>query len=178
MVRRAHQEFIRLKIAFDLDGTLIPAPGAPMAVERPRWPARLISAESLRAGAPRLLRALRRRGHEVWIYTTSLRSAARLRLWFSLFGVRLDGVVTQATHAAVIAEIPLTASKYPPAFGIDLLVDDAAGVALEGRRFGFAVLILSEDDTSWCARVLTMVRAAEQRRAVPDYARTCEPRRR
>jgi hypothetical protein len=107
-----------MRIAFDLDGTLIPAPApapaSPMAIEPQGWLARMICREPLRAGAPRLLRALGRRGHEVWIYTTSLRSEAKLRLWFSALGVRLDGVVTQATHAA--ASAPLPASKYPPAF--------------------------------------------------------------
>ena len=63
-----------MRIAFDLDETLIPAPGSPMLVERPNVVARDISREPLRAATLDLLRGLGREGHEVWIYTTSLRN--------------------------------------------------------------------------------------------------------
>ena len=112
-----------MRIAFDLDGMLIPAPGSPMAVEPLGLLPRLVSGEKIRAGAPHLLAALHRGGHEIWLYTTSYRSPARLRAWFAAFGVRLTGVINQARHDAVVSRaLP---SKYPPAFGIDLLVDDA-----------------------------------------------------
>lgn len=71
----------------------------------------------------------------------------------------LDGIVNQARHDAVAA----ASSKYPPAFGIDLLVDNAEGVSIEGKRLGFAVLIVDERDTSWCSRVDWAVREAEMR---------------
>jgi hypothetical protein len=124
-----------------------------MQREQLGWLARTISPEDLRAGAPRLLRALRARRHEVWIYTTSLRSAARLRLWFAASGVRLDGIVTHARHRTHLADRWNVCSKYPPAFGIDLLVDDAAGLAIEGGRCGLRVLIVEENDASWSRRV-------------------------
>ena len=148
-----------MRVAFDLDGMLIPAPGSPMAVEPLGLLARLISREQIRAGTPGLLAALRRRGHEIWLYTTSYRSPARLRAWFAAFGVRLDGIVNQARHGA-LAPRPVS-SKYPPAFGIDLLVDDSEGVALEGRLHAFTVLHVLEHDTAWCGRVDSAVRALE-----------------
>jgi hypothetical protein len=152
-----------MRIAFDLDGMLIPAPGSPMAVE-PLGPlARLISREHIRAGTPRLLAALRGSGHEIWLYTTSYRSPLRLRAWFAAFGVRLDGIVNQVHHEAIIPRA--VSSKYPSAFGIDLLIDDSEGVALEGRRHGFAVLHVVEDDTAWCSRVDLAVRAMKDGRA-------------
>jgi len=149
-----------MRIAFDLDRTLIPAPGSTMAVERLGVLARTVSREPIRAGAPRLLGALRGRGHEIWLYTTSYRSPARLRLWFAAFGVRLDGVVNQARHRAVVGQ--KSCSKYPPAFDIDLLVDDAEGVAMEGARHGFRVLRIDELDAAWCMRVERAVREAER----------------
>ena len=147
-----------MKIAFDLDSTLIPAPGSPMLVEPLGRIVRFVSREPIRAGTPRLFRELRGRGHEVWLYTTSFRSPTRLRVWFAAFGVRLDGVVNQARHNACVT---VASSKYPPAFGIDLLVDDAEGVRIEGRRFGFDVVRVEEHDASWCTQVELAVRQAE-----------------
>ena len=149
-----------MRIAFDLDGTLIPAPGSPMLVERPNVLARAISREPLRAGTLNLLRGLRREGHEVWIYTTSLRNPMRLSAWFGTGGVRLDGIINQARHDAAMREgsIPASCSKYPPAFGIDWLVDDARGVQIEGERLGFSVLLIEAHDTAWCSRVRSLLR--------------------
>jgi hypothetical protein len=155
-----------MRIAFDLDGTLIPLPGSAMAIEPRRLLPWLIWREPIRKGAPALLRELRSEGHEVWIYTTSLRDPARLRLWFAAFGVRLGGIVNSARHAVVTSGQSINCSKYPPAFGIDLLIDDAEGVSLEGERFGFSVLRVFEDDPSWCAAVKKA--AGRRRRSVPE----------
>jgi hypothetical protein len=146
-----------MKIAFDLDGTLIPTPGSPTPVERLAIFSRVISRERVRAGTPHLLRWLRKRGHKVWIYTTSLRNPVQLRIWFGSFGVRLEGVVTDAHHRAVLVDGNISCSKYPPAFGIDLLVDDAEGVELEGKRLGFQVLRIHADDDNWCSQVVMTV---------------------
>ena len=51
-------------------------------------------------------------------------------------------------------------SKYPPAFAIDLHVDDSEGVRLEGQRHGFAFVVVSPEDPDWTARVLD---AADER---------------
>lgn len=156
-----------MRIAFDLDDTIIPAPGSPMAAEPIGRVARLISSEPLRKGAPSLMKLLWREGHEVWLYTTSLRSPFKLRLWFASFGVALDGVVNQATHDAAMAKIPdrrFICSKYPPAFGIDLLIDDSEGVRLEGERLGFSVLTISENDSDWCARIRDTCKRLSSRR--------------
>lgn len=142
-----------MRIAFDLDDTLIPAPGSLMPTERLGLLSRMISRESIREGAPALMRELRREGHETWIYTTSLRSPAHLHMWFASFGVLLDGVVNQARHDAHPAMASRPYSKYPPAFGIALLIDDSLGVGLEGQRAGFPVLVISEEDASWHLRV-------------------------
>ena len=155
-----------MRIAFDLDGTLVPRPGSVMRVERLGLFSQAISREQIRAGTPTLLSGVRRRGHEVWLYTTSFRSPARLRLWFASFGVRLEGIVNQARHQTVLADRNLACSKYPPAFGIDLLVDDAEGVELEGQRLGFSVLRITEDDESWCSRVASAMTEIESRAGI------------
>jgi len=161
-----------MRIAFDLDGTLIPHPGSLMPLEPLHRLPCMLSPEPIRAGAPQLLRTLRRSGHDVWLYTTSLRNPTRLHLWFLSFGVRLGGVVNQTKHGAASARMRTTCSKFPPAFGIDLLVDDSAGVAMEGERHGFAVLRIAPHDDDWCSRVAFAVadrtrRVTAARHAMP-----------
>ena len=48
-------------------------------------------------------------------------------------------------------------SKYPPAFGIDLHVDDSEGVAEEGKLHRFEVVVVSPYDEDWVARVLKAI---------------------
>jgi hypothetical protein len=161
-----------MKIAFDLDDTLIPGsrgmpcePTVPWSWLRPWFN------EPLRRGTRHLLAERTRSGWDVWIYTTSYRDPLYLRIWFLLLGVRLGGVVNQAIHdrvlAGKLAEFKRNGryppSKYPPAFGIDLLVDDLEGVRLEGKQYGFAVVRVAPDDPDWTARVLAAVGEMKQR---------------
>ncbi len=77
-----------------------------------------------------------------------------LRGCFLSFGVWLGGVVNWHRHNALLraGHIP-NCSKYPPAFNIDLLVNDADGVALEGKQHGFVVLLIDPADREWAAHV-------------------------
>jgi len=110
-----------LRVAFDLDDTLIPVahgfPTDPPSNLLLRW----LIKERLRSGTRDLLRSLIADGHELWIYTTSLRPAWAIRLTFRAYGIVLGGVVNQADHAKWVRwPDPMTTSpsKYPPAFGI------------------------------------------------------------
>jgi len=49
--------------------------------------------------------------------------------------------------------VRVRSTKYPPQFGIDLLVDESEGVRIEGERYGFAVLVVSPTDADWAAKV-------------------------
>jgi FMN phosphatase YigB (HAD superfamily) len=140
-----------MRIAFDLDNTLIRGAHA-FALEVPtrRFWARLLGKEALRAGIVEVAQECQRRGWEVWVYTTSYRSASYIRRLFWLHGIGLAGVVNQARHER---EVRVRSTKYPPQFGIDLLVDDAPGVGLEGARYGFETLIISPNDAEWVAKV-------------------------
>lgn len=146
-----------LRISFDLDDTLTGlGPHAP--VESGAFPHFLQRhlGESLRHGTRTLIRELRRHGHSVWIYTTSGRSPERIRRWLLLHGIRVDGIVNDERHhrAARVHGARRWPSKFPPAFGIDLHVDDSEGVAMEGAAHGFRVLVISPDDPHWCSKVL------------------------
>jgi hypothetical protein len=144
-----------MRIAFDLDDTLIPC-AHDFPVEKPTLLARLLSAAPLRRGAVELLRELRGRGCDLWVYTTSLRNPFSVWLTFRAYGIRLRGVVNHDRHVRHLQgryPDPRQCSKYPPAFGVDLLVDDSEGVRQEGQRYRFRVLWLHPRDEGWAAKV-------------------------
>jgi hypothetical protein len=146
-----------MRVSFDIDDTLVCSPCVPSEQFVPRW-RRLWFTEQLRRGTRSLMGELLQRRCQLWVYTTSYRSPRYLRGWFKCVGIPIDGVVNQAHHDRVVGRDG--PSKYPPAFGIDLHVDDLEGVGLEGRRHGFAVVVISPEDLDWAARV---VEAVDQR---------------
>ena len=91
------------------------------------------------------------------MYTTSYRPPRYLRGWFRSFGVRLYDVVNQDRHECVVGRYG--PSKYPPAFAIDLHIDDSEGVAEEGRMHGFSVVVVRPGDPQWTTRILETVDA-------------------
>jgi hypothetical protein len=140
-----------MRLAFDLDNTLIRCGhDFPLATPQRRILARLLSNEQLRHGITDLVNHCRQHGWEVWVYTTSYRSTWRIRRLFWLHGIRLDGVVNQQRHDR---EVQARCTKYPPSFGIDLLIDDSEGVRLEGERHGFRVLVVAPEDAQWTEKV-------------------------
>ena len=116
-------------------------------------------AEPLRHGSCLLFRQLKRSGHSIWIYTSSGRTPFQIRFWLFLHGIHVDGVVNETRHKRALAErrFSRTPSKYPPAFGIDLHVDNSAGVREEGDQHGFRVLVVDPLDHQWTQRVLEAV---------------------
>ena len=150
----------RIRISFDIDDTLA-CQLHHSAVERSRLPAwvhRLLG-EPLRSGTRALTRELRRQGCSVWVYTSSGRTPSYIRRWLMLYGIRVDGVVNSVVHNHALTAHGLanTPSKFPPAFDIDLHVDDSEGVRLEGHAHGFRVVVVDPQDEHWAQRVLDAV---------------------
>jgi hypothetical protein len=143
-----------VRISFDVDDTLVCDPSVPVDPCVSRW-WRFWFPERLRHGTRDLMRALLDRRHEIWIYTTSYRSPLYVRGWFRSYRITVSGVVNQERHERIVGR--RGPSKYPPAFGIHLHVDDSTGVAAEGRRYGFDVVVVAPDDPDWAARVLEAV---------------------
>lgn len=155
-----------MRIAFDLDDTLIPSSAGLFAAEPPdglfrRW----LAGEWLRAGATALLRTLARHGCEVCVYTTSLRRPGTIKRLFRCYGVGLREVVNGERHYRWMERQRgrYPCSKYPPAFGIDLLVDDLEGVQTEAKQFGFQMVLVRPEDDDWAERVLEAVGLAHTR---------------
>ncbi|APR85594.1 Hypothetical protein A7982_10943 [Minicystis rosea] len=148
-----------MRIAFDLDDTLVRC-GKQLPTSAPRGVRRAFCSEPLRVGAADLLHALVRAGHEIGVYTSSERSRARVWLNFWSYGVTLGHVVNKTVHDTWWRRLDAhhrnalaPCLKYPPAFGIDLLVDDSEAVASRGRELGYRVLVVSPENDDWCAQV-------------------------
>lgn len=153
-----------MRIAFDLDDTLIPM-GDRFATEPPAgaWPLRVLANEALRKGASSLLRELRAEGHTVWVYTSSARSVATVHMLFAANGVRLGGVVNLDRHEAMMRSLGVRRLKHAKAFGIDQQVDDSVAVVDEAMRYGARAVIITPDEVAWDARVREAVRALAAR---------------
>lgn len=142
-----------MRIAFDLDNILIRCGhDFPLVTSQRRIWARLLGNEQLREETKELTDCCRQRGWEVWVYTTSYRSAWQIRNLFWLHGISLDSVVNQQRHNH---EVQARCTKHPPSFGIDFLIDDSEGVRIEGERHDFRVLVVAPNDTQWAEKVRT-----------------------
>ena len=149
-----------MRIAFDIDGTLTPLGRSQFSSVHLPFPIRIVFREPLREGARQLMRELRADGHDLWIYTTSLRSKTYIHLWFLFFGIRLGGAINGDTRSSALSDRSVKPSKFPPAFGIDLLIDDSAVVEIEGNINGFTVLVVEPGDVDWASKVRAAARGA------------------
>lgn len=153
-----------MRISFDIDDTLICNPAIPS--EQPLgWWQRWRYPEPLRRGTRALMAALVQRQCTIWLYTSSCRCPRYLKAWFASLDIPIEGVVNQARHEHLMGW--RGPSKFPPAFGIDLHVDDSLGVAMEGADHRFAVLMIAPEDPDWVQRVLDEVDVRLQAKAEP-----------
>ncbi|WP_060477055.1 MULTISPECIES: hypothetical protein [Pseudomonas] len=147
----------QMRISFDIDDTLACLPHH-AAEEHSRLPTFIHRwlGEPLRSGTRSLIRDLRRQGCSIWIYTSSGRTPAYIRRWLMLYGIHVDGVVNSDRHQHILSLHGLAnaPSKYPPAFDIDLHVDDSEGVGIEGSDHGFRVVVVDPQDQSWAEKVM------------------------
>lgn len=154
-----------MRISFDVDDTIICYdPSVPTEQLLP-WLLRPWFTEPLRQGTRALMRDLICRGCEIWIYTTSYRNPLYLKLWFRAMGVRLGGVVNQDIHDRIVKKMTFCSywpSKYPPAFGIDLHIDDSEGVGIEGKQLGFDVIVVSPSDNAWASHVMEEIQSRKK----------------
>ena len=140
-------------IAFDLDDTLL---GSYFEMEYPsaKWLFKLLGYEPFRIGTKELLQQLQQTGWTISVYTSSYRSLWYMRRLFWWYGIRLQKVINAEVHLKKVRAMSIRCEKYPPAFDIDILVDNSRGVALGGRQYGFKVLLLSPEDEDWTNTVL------------------------
>lgn len=141
-------------ISFDLDDTLIPSTKT-FPIEKQMGILKALGTEKLRQGTVEIFKQLKSDGHEIYIYTTSFRNKWKVLLTFMLYGVPVDRFINQAHHLKEAKNHGRTCSKYPPAFGIDIHVDDSEGVRIEGERHNFRTIIIKDTDRDWSSTVLS-----------------------
>ncbi len=136
-----------MKVAFDLDGTLIRS-NYDFQTEKPKKKlfAKLYKIQELRIGTTKIFEYCRQQNWETWIYTTSTRSTFRIRTLFWLYNIHLNGIVNQQIHNK---KVKIASSKYPPSFGIDVIIDDSEGVKIEGERYNFETIWVKSEDENW-----------------------------
>lgn len=145
-----------MTISFDLDDTLIPGMKR-FPTEPQRFWHKLVSREKLREGTLMLMKALKEQDCKIYVYTTSLRSPAYIRLLFLSYGIWLDKIINKKIHDKVLLRQASLVSKLPPAFNIDLHIDDSQGVEREGIRFNFRTIIVEEHDRDWANNILRLL---------------------
>ncbi|AQY67382.1 MULTISPECIES: hypothetical protein [Pseudomonas] len=168
----------RIRISFDIDDTLA-CQLHHCAVEPSRLPACVHRwlGEPLRIGTRSLTQELRRQGCSIWVYTSSGRTPSYIRRWLLLYGIRVDGVVNSMLHnrALTVHGLSNAPSKFPPAFDIDLHVDDSEGVRTEGRDHGFRVVVVHPEDERWAQKVLDAVAEVQAQLAWQQPFRNKKP---
>jgi len=115
--------------------------------------------ESIRLGTVALFRELQSQGHTIYIYTTSFRSRAKIKLMFLSYKLYVGKIINQKLHDEVLREQRNRTSKYPPAFCIDIHIDDSLGVKIEGNKYNFATIIIEENDVDWIETVLEGIKS-------------------
>ncbi|EZH73551.1 hypothetical protein ATO12_16570 [Aquimarina atlantica] len=149
-----------MNISFDLDSTLIPN-GNEFETEKRNGIAKLFGIEKIRKEANKLISDLQNQGHKIHIYTTSFRSKRKIRLTLGYYGIKVNRIVNQTENRRVLKSRNINSSKFPPAFGFDLHIDDLEGVRIESERFDFKAIIVRPTDKDWIEKIKSEIKNAE-----------------
>ncbi len=141
-----------MHISFDLDSTLIPH-GNEFEAEKRNFFATFLGIEPIRVGTSKFISDLQKQGHTIHIYTTSFRSKIKIRLMLFYYGIKVGKIINQSQNQRTLKKRNKNASKYPPAFGFDLHIDDSKGVEMEGEKLNFKTIIVKTDDKNWIEKI-------------------------
>ena len=137
-----------MNISFDLDSTLIPN-GNEFETETRSKIAELIGVEKIRRGTEKLISELQKEGHQIHIYTTSFRSRNKIKRTLNYYGIKVSRIINEKENRKILNSKNINSSKYPPAFGFDIHIDDLKGVGVESKRLNFRAIIVETDDKNW-----------------------------
>lgn len=142
-------------ISFDLDDTLISK--NKFQLEKTNLFQQFFRIEGLRKGTIELFKEIKNRKHKIYIYTTSYRSESRIKWMFYSYGISVDFIINQQKHQKKIRKQNIYCSKFPPMYNIDIHIDDSIGVEMEGEKYGFKTIIISEKDEKWTQVILNEI---------------------
>ena len=146
-----------MRISFDLDDTLIPSDIKSFPSVKRNFLQRAFNVELIRDGTEGLFNKLQRSGHQVGIYTTSYRSVYWIRFLLFSYGIHPDFIINAQSNRKELKNRDINCSKYPPAFDIDLHIDDSKGVEIEGESMGFKVLVIQKNDVWWVETIIKSI---------------------
>ena len=158
----------KIKISFDLDEVLFVSPDTHKTEPMLPFPFNKIFIEHIRLGAPRLIKELRNRGYEVWVYTSSFRTERYIKILFMLYGVRFDEIVNAQRHLKEVQrdKKEMLPQKLPNRYRISLHIDDEEIVATYGKAYGFDVFQLNAQDDEWEEKILERMKQIEAKIAL------------
>ncbi|GGF15899.1 hypothetical protein [Flavobacterium limi] len=142
-------------ISFDLDDTLIAK--NKFRLEKTNLFQQLFGIENIREGTIDLFKQIKKRNYKIYVYTTSHRSARRIKWTFCSYGIPVDFVINQQKHQKEIKKHNINCSKFPPMYNINIHIDDSVGVEMEGEKYGFKTIIISEKDEDWVQTILNIL---------------------
>jgi len=156
-----------VRISFDLDEVLFVDPGRYETEPPLRFPFDRLFTERLRKGTVWLIGELKRRGFEVWVYTSSHRTVTYIAALFRHYRVYFDEIVNADRHerevqAGHARRLP---AKLPNRYRISLHIDDEDAIIRSARDYGYRVMRVYEPDPEWADKVLQealRVRAMEE----------------
>ncbi|SNZ00361.1 hypothetical protein [Flagellimonas pacifica] len=141
-----------MNISFDLDSTLIPN-GKEFETEKRHGVAKLLGIEEMRKGTCELISELQNQGNRIHIYTTSFRTKSKIRRTLKYYGIKVDRIVNQTENQRELKARNINSSKFPPAFGFDIHIDDSKGVGIESERHNFKAIIIEPSDENWTEKI-------------------------
>lgn len=105
-----------------------------------------------------MIAELKSQGHNVHIYTTSFRTNRKIRLTLNYYGIKVDRIVNQNKNRRELKNRNINSSKFPPAFGFDIHIDNSNGVGIESERNNFNAIIIEQTDKNWIEKIKTEIK--------------------
>ncbi|MCR4604626.1 MAG: HAD family hydrolase [Eubacterium sp.] len=153
-----------MKISFDLDEVLFVKPDTYETEPALRFPYNRLYPERLRKGTVKLINDLQADGFEVWVYTSSFRTAVYIKSLFRHYGVKFDDIVNGYRHRDEVQgqnSQPMP-QKVPNRYRISLHIDDEEGVVKNAPMYGFRAMQVYDPDDEWAEKVMAEARRVRE----------------
>ncbi len=137
-----------MRISFDLDQTLLTATNE-FPTEKQNLFQKVLRFEPLRLGTINLMKEILEKGHEIWIYTCSSRPKHYVYELFIRHGIEISGIINRKKHVTNLSVEKRTLAKFPPAFGIEIHIDNSDNVKIYSGIFGFNAIIVKPENENW-----------------------------
>ena len=156
----------KMRVSFDLDEVLFVNPATHETEDPLTFPLNLFYKERLRAGTPELINTLQKTGYEVWVYTSSFRTIGYIKMLFSHYGVKFDGIVNGTRHLNEVQKgrSEILPQKVPNRYRISLHIDDEAVICSYGREYGFDAYQLDAQDDEWKDKIIAKAEEVKRKR--------------